>query len=93
MWPEGSRHEVALVVFLIVLGIEAVEDSPTEGKDGASPGQAVAPVKFMVDPEVDTLDELDRVEDQTAGLEYNWMRYTDFSKILRMHVKLKINWN
>lgn len=63
-----------LVVILIALWVEAVEDSPTKGKDGPSPSQPVAPVEFMIDPQVDTLDELDGEEDQAAGLEDNWRR-------------------
>lgn len=55
--------ESELVILLVVLGVEAVEDSPTEREDGPPPGQAVAPVELVVDPQVDALDELDGVED------------------------------
>lgn len=60
------------VKLLVICGVEAVEDPPTEGKDGPTPGQAVAPVELVVDPQVDALNELDGVEDQAAGLEHNW---------------------
>lgn len=65
-----------LVVLLVVLGVEAVEDSTAEGENGAPPGQAVAPVELVVDPQVDALDELDGVEDQAAGLEDNWKKHS-----------------
>lgn len=71
----GSWAESQLVILLVVLGVEAVQDPPAEGKDGATPGQAVAPVELVVDPQVDALDELDGVEDQAAGLEDNWRIY------------------
>lgn len=38
----------------------------------------------MVDPQVDALDELDGVEDQTAGLEDNWRIHAD-SKYKEMY--------
>ena len=73
----GFQLELELVVLLVVLGVEAVEDAPAEGEDGAAPGQAIAPVELVVDPQVDALDELDGVEDQAAGLEDNWKRHSD----------------
>lgn len=62
---------VILVVIFIVLGVEAVEDGSPEREDGGSPGQAVAPVKLMVHPQADRLDELDGEENQTAHLEHH----------------------
>lgn len=59
----------ALVILLVVLGVEAVEDAAAKWEDGAAPGQAVAPVELVVDPQVDGLDELDGVEHQAAGLQ------------------------
>lgn len=59
-----------LVVVFIVLGVEAVEDGSSEGEDGGSPGQAVAPVKLMVHPQRDRLDELDGEQNQAAHLEH-----------------------
>lgn len=73
----GFPAGVELVVLLVVLGVEAVEDPPAEGKDGPAPGQAVAPVELVVDPQADGLDELDGVEDQAAGLEDNWRRHVE----------------
>lgn len=63
-----------LVVVFVVLGVEAVEDTAAKGEDGPAPGQAIAPVELVVDPQVDALDELDGVEDQAAGLEDDWKR-------------------
>lgn len=60
-----------LVVIFIVLGVEAVEDGSSEREDGGSPGQAVAPVKLMVHPQVDRLDELDGEQNQAAHLEHH----------------------
>lgn len=77
MWLQGPRLESELVILLVVLGVETVKDSSAEGKDGSPPGQAVAPVELVVDPQVDALDELDGVEDQAAGLEDNWRTYRD----------------
>lgn len=77
MWLQGPRLESELVILLVVLGVETVEDSSAEGKDGPPPGQAVAPVELVVDPQVDALNELDGVEDQAAGLEDNWRTYRD----------------
>lgn len=59
-----------LVVIFIVLGVEAVEDCSSEGEDGGSPGQAVAPVKLVVYPQADRLDELDGEQNQAAHLEH-----------------------
>lgn len=64
----------ALVILLVVFGVEAVEDAAAEGEDGATPGQAVAPVELVVDPQVNGLDELDGVEHQAAGLQDHWGR-------------------
>lgn len=77
MGLQAPRLEWELVILLVVLGVEAVEDPPTEGKDGPTPGQAVAPVELVVDPQVDALDELDGVEDQAAGLEDDWRTHSD----------------
>lgn len=77
MGLQDPRLERKLVILLVVLGVEAVEDPPTEGKDGPTPGQAVAPVELVVDPQVDALDELDGVEDQAAGLEDDWRTHSD----------------
>lgn len=79
MWLYSSRLELELVILLVVLGVEAVEDSPTKGEDGSPPGQTVAPVELVVDPQVDALNELDGVQDQAAGLEDNWRRYADIN--------------
>lgn len=71
----GGRGRVAhsgiqaLVILLVVLGVEAVEDATAKWKNGAAPRQAVAPVELVVDPQVDGLDELDGVEHQAAGLQ------------------------
>lgn len=72
----GSSAPSQLVELLVVPGVETVEDSPAEGEDGPAPGQTVAPVELVVDPQVDALDELDGVEDQAAGLEDNWRHRT-----------------
>lgn len=58
-----------LVVIFIVLEVEAVEDGSSKRKDGGSPGQAVAPVKLVVHPQADRLDELDGEQNQAAPLE------------------------
>lgn len=58
-----------LVVVFIVLGVEAIEDGASKREDGGSPGQAVAPVKLVVHPQTDRLDELDGEQDQAAQLE------------------------
>lgn len=68
----GGCRDPELVILLVVLGVEAVEDPPAEGEDGPTPGQAVAPVELVVDPQVDGLNELDGIEDQTAGLQNDW---------------------
>lgn len=75
-WTEMKLEFIALdlhllVVVFIVLGIEAVEDGSSEGEDGGSPGQAVAPVKLMVHPQCDRLDELDGEQNQAAHLEHH----------------------
>lgn len=57
------------VVVFVVLGVETVEDGPSEGKDGGSPCQAVAPVKLVVHPQRDRLDELDGEQNQAAHLQ------------------------
>ena len=76
MWQWSPQLESVLVVLLVILGVEAVEDSSAEGKNGPSPSQTIAPVELVIDPQVDALDELDGVEDQAAGLEDNWGRCT-----------------
>lgn len=68
---KSSNFPSELVILLIALGVEAVEDPPAKGEDGPPPGQAVAPVELVVDPQIDALDELDGVEDQAAGLQDN----------------------
>lgn len=60
-----------LVVIFIVLGVEAVEDSSSEREDGGSPSQAVAPVKLVVHPQADRLNELDGEQNQAAHLEHH----------------------
>jgi len=60
-----------LVVVFIVFGVEAIEDGSSEGEDGGSPGQAVAPVELVVHPQTDRLYELDGKEDQAAHLEHH----------------------
>lgn len=62
------------VVLLIVFGVETVENPPTKGKDGSSPGQAIAPVELVIDPQVDAFNKLDGIQDQAAGLQDNWKR-------------------
>lgn len=57
------------VVVFIVLGVETVEDGSSKGKDGGSPRQAVAPVKLVVHPQRDRLDELDGEQNQAAHLQ------------------------
>jgi len=57
-----------LVVIFIVLRVQAVENGSSEGEDGGSPGQTVAPVKLVIYSQTDSLDELDRIQHQTAGL-------------------------
>ncbi len=47
-----------LVVVFIVLGVETIEDGSSEREDGGPPGQAVAPVKLVVNPQADRLYEL-----------------------------------
>ena len=60
-----------LVIVFIVLRVEAVEDGTSEREDGGSPGQAVAPVKFMVHPQSDCFYELDGEQDQAAHLKHH----------------------
>lgn len=60
-----------LVVVFIVLGVEAIENGPSEREDGGPPGQAIAPVKLVVYPQADRLNELNGVEDQTADLKHH----------------------
>ena len=66
-----SSFKHILVVVFIVLGVEAIEDGPSKREDGGSPGQAVAPVKLVVHPQTDRLDELDGEQDQAAQLEHH----------------------
>lgn len=54
-----------------MLWVEAVEDGTSKGEDGGSPGQAVTPVKLMVDSQADALYELDGEKDQAAHLKNN----------------------
>lgn len=78
--PSNTLHsqlDLELVILLVVLGVQAVEDSPAEGEDGPPPGQAVAPVELVVDSQVDALDELDGVEDQAEGLQDHWRGQED----------------
>lgn len=60
-----------LVVVVIVLGVEAVENGPSKREDGGPTGEAIAPVELVVYPQADRLNELNRVEDQTADLEHH----------------------
>lgn len=60
-----------LVVIFIVLGVEAVEDGSSEREDGGPPGHAVAPVKLVVDPQADRVDELDGEQNQAVDLEHH----------------------
>lgn len=60
-----------LVVVFIVLGAEAVEDGSPEREDGRSPSQAVAPVKLVVHPQSDRLNELDGEQNQAAHLKHH----------------------
>lgn len=62
---------VYLVVVFIVLGVEAIEDGSSKREDSGSPGQAVAPVKLVVHPQADRLNELDGEQDQAAHLEHH----------------------
>lgn len=57
-----------LVIIFIVLRVQAVENGSSEGEDGGSPGQTVAPVKLVVYSQTDGLDELDGIQHQTASL-------------------------
>lgn len=63
-------HSILVVIF-IILGVETVEDGSSEREDGGSPGQAVAPVKLVVHPQADRLDELDGEQNQAAHLEHH----------------------
>lgn len=60
-----------LVIVFVVLGVEAVEDGPSEGEDGGSPSQTVAPVKLVVNPQTDRFYELDGEQDQAAHLQHH----------------------
>ena len=73
-----------LVVVFIVLGVEAVEDGSSEREDGGSPGQAVAPVKLMVDPQTDRLYELDGKQDQAAHLKHHYRQEMGKEKTLML---------
>lgn len=84
----GVQAESDLVVFLIILGVEAVQDSPTKREDGPAPGQTISPVELMVDSQVDALNELDGVEYQAAGLEDNWKRHSNDNFSLTLAVLL-----
>lgn len=57
-----------LVVIFVVLRVQAVENRSSEGEDGGSPSQTVAPVKLVVYAQTDGLDELNGIQHQTAGL-------------------------
>lgn len=89
----GGEADPELVILLVVLGVEAVEDPPAEGEDGPAPGQAIAPVELMVDPQVDGLDELDGVEDQTAGLQNNWRTHAHGQSAQRRSRKRELTQN
>lgn len=69
------------VVVLVVLGVETVEDGSTEGEDGGPPRQAVAPVKLVVHPQRDRLDELDGEKNQAAHLQNRCGRQAHIRKI------------
>lgn len=90
MGLQDPRLGWELVILLVVLGVEAVQDPPTKGKDGPAPGQAIAPVELVVDPQVDALDELDGVEDQAAGLEDDWRTHSDSENEAKCRQKQKI---
>lgn len=72
-----------LVVVFIVLGVEAVEDGSSKGEDGGSPGQAVAPVKLVVHPQSDRLNELDGEQNQAAHLEHHCGSKREREKVLK----------
>lgn len=65
---------VFLIIIFIVLGVQAVEDGASEGENGGSPGQAVAPVELVVHPQTDRFYELDGEQDQAAHLKDNCKR-------------------
>lgn len=58
-----------LVVFFIVLGVQAAENPSSEGEDGGAPGQTVTPVELVIYSQTDGLDKLDGIKHQTAGLQ------------------------
>lgn len=58
-----------LIVFFIVLGVQAAENPSSEWEDGGAPGQTVTPVELVIYSQTDGLDELDGIKHQTAGLQ------------------------
>ena len=57
---------------LVYVRPQAEEDPSAQHEDGGPPAEPVAPVKLMVRLENRPVDELDRVEDESAGLQNHW---------------------
>lgn len=51
---------------------QAEEDPSTQHEDGGSPAESIAPVKLVIGLKNCSINELDRVEDQSAGLQNHW---------------------
>lgn len=56
---------------LVYVRRQAEEDAAAQHEDGGAPAEAVAPVKLVVGLQHRPVDELDGVEDQSAGLQHH----------------------
>lgn len=78
----GGRRVKLVHGVLVYVRRQAEEDAAAQHEDGGAPAEAVAPVKLVVGLQHRPVDELDGVEDQSAGLQHHCHQNRDRQKFL-----------
>lgn len=68
----SSLRKVSVQAILVHVRPKAEEDPAAQHEDGGPPAEAVAPVELVIGLKNRAVDELDRVEHQSAGLQDHW---------------------
>lgn len=79
---EGLKKDSVHCV-LVHVRPQAEEDPSTQHEDGGSPAEPIAPVKLVIGLKNCSINELDRVEDESAGLQNHWNQERDKHEILQ----------
>ena len=69
---QGGRRKDSVHCVLVYIRPQAKENSSAQHEDGGSPAEPVAPVELVVGLKNRPVDELDGIEDQSAGLQDHW---------------------